>query len=309
MRTIKIATRASKLALTQSNYVADLIRGISEGVQVELVEISTKGDRDKSEFLYKGSSVGYFTSEVENALLDGRGDVAVHSLKDLPTAITEGLVVAAIPTRESVADVIVAGNNVKSLADLPAGATVGTSSLRRIAQLQHMRKDLKSVPLRGNVETRVGKVASGDVDAIIIAHAGLNRLGLADNISVVLPPEKFVPAPAQGALAIQTRSDDTEIVNIISQLDDADARVTAETERHILAAMHGGCSIPLGAYSHVDGDTMTIHAVVSDPDGTRYIECTETCPVSEAKQTAEKLVEQLFAAGAKDILDSIRVED
>ncbi|HEG43003.1 MAG TPA: hydroxymethylbilane synthase [Phycisphaerales bacterium] len=308
MRTIRIATRASKLALTQSNYVADLIRGVSGEVEVELVRISTKGDRDKSEFLYKGSSVGYFTSEVENALLDGRGDVAVHSLKDLPTAITEGLVVAAIPTRESVADVIVAGDSVKSVADLAAGATVGTSSLRRIAQLQHMRNDLKSVPLRGNVETRVGKVASGEVDAIIIAHAGLNRLGLSDNISVVLSPDEFVPAPAQGALAIQTRSDDSEILKIISQLDDAEARLTAETERHILAAMHGGCSIPLGAYSHIDGDVMTICAVISDPEGERYIKRVESCPVSEAKATAEKLVEQLFEAGAQQILDGIRKE-
>jgi len=169
-----------------------------------------------------------------------------------------------------------------------------------------MRKDLKSVSLRGNVETRVGKVASGDVDAIIIAHAGLNRLGLSDNISVVLSPDEFVPAPGQGALAIQTRRDDAEIIKMISQLDDAAARETAETERHILAAMHGGCSIPLGAYSHIDGDMMTIFAVISDPEGGKYIKRTASCPVSDSKQAAEKLVEQLFEAGAQQILDNIR---
>jgi hydroxymethylbilane synthase len=306
MKTIRIATRASKLALTQSEYTAARIRKINPDVEVELVHISTKGDRDQSDFLYKGSSIGYFTSEVENALLDGRGDVAVHSLKDLPTAITEGLIVAAMPERELVCDALVAGKGITSIADLPPNATVGTSSLRRIAQLKHMRSDLNCQPLRGNVETRVGKVASGEVDAIIIAQAGLNRLGLADNISAVLAADEFVPCPAQGALAIQCRADDEEVLQILSQLDDPNTRLTAETERHILAAMHGGCSIPLGAHAKVEGDTMTIYTVISDPDATQYIYRKATCPVSEAKQTAEKLVKELFEAGAQKILDSIR---
>ncbi|MCK5565195.1 MAG: hydroxymethylbilane synthase, partial [Planctomycetes bacterium] len=175
MRTIRIATRASKLALTQSNHIASRLRDFSDNIAVQIVEISTKGDRDRSEFLYKAGTIGFFTSEVENALLDGRADLAVHSLKDLPTAIREGLIVAAIPVREDVADALISNKKSDSIEDLPAGATIGTSSLRRIAQLKRIRPDLDCQSLRGNVETRVEKVESGQIDAIIIAAAGLNR--------------------------------------------------------------------------------------------------------------------------------------
>jgi len=210
MNSIRIATRGSKLAITQSEYVSALLRDLCPDVEITLVQITTKGDKDKTDFLYKAESIGFFTSEVEKALLEDRADLAVHSLKDLPTAITPGLVVAAIPKRQSVADALVFSGPVTSLEDLPKGATIGTSSLRRIAQLKHIRSDLNCVPLRGNVETRVNKVITGQVDGIIIACAGLNRLGLSENISMILPPEKFMPAPAQGALAIQIRSDDNK---------------------------------------------------------------------------------------------------
>jgi len=313
MRPIRIASRGSKLALAQSNYIRGLIENLDRSVEVSIVEVSTKGDRDRSDFLYKSDSVGYFTSEVENALLDGRADLAVHSLKDLPTAYTKGLVVAAIPKRQSVADCLVARNRAACLADLPAGATVGTSSVRRIAQVRHLRSDLKCVPLRGNVETRLSKVAGGIVDAAIVACAGLNRLGLAEKISGILPPREFLPAPAQGALAVQIRGpgagpDGTELAELVSKLDHKEARITAEAERHILASMHGGCSIPLGVYSEINTGNISIDAMISDLEGAKYIKRSITAPLDQALTAAEQLAWELLTAGGQEILDRIRTE-
>ena len=306
MKPIRIASRASKLALIQANHIRQLLTGICPEIEISIVEVSTKGDRDKSDFLYKSDSIGFFTSEVENAILDGRADLAVHSLKDLPTAITPGLVIAAIPKRENVADALVTSIQVTGINDLPADATVGTSSLRRIAQLHHFRKDLKTVPLRGNVETRVRKVSTGQIDAAVLACAGLNRLGLTDKISAILPPEKFLPAPAQGALAVQLRADDSELLELTSQLDDKLSRITAEAERYLLAVLQGGCSIPLGVYSHIQNDTITIDAVVCDIEGEEYIKLSKTAPVAQAKKIAENLANQLLDAGARQILEQIR---
>ena len=306
MRPLKIASRASKLALVQSNYICNLLKNLSSNIEISIVEISTKGDRDKSDFLYKTDSMGFFTSEVENAILDGWADIAVHSLKDLPTACTEGLVVAAIPKRESVADALIASSQVASIAALPAGATVGTSSLRRIAQLRKLRDDIKCVPLRGNVETRVSKVATGKVDAVVIACAGLNRLGMADKISAILPPQEFLPAPAQGALAVQIRTDDNELSELVSKLDDKKSRIAVEAERAILSSMHGGCSIPLGVYSQISGDNITIDAVISDAEGVKYIKRSITGHINQANVFAEKLAQELLTAGGREILDQIR---
>jgi len=306
MRPLKIASRASKLALVQSNYICNLLKNLSSNIEISIVEISTKGDRDKSDFLYKTNSMGFFTSEVENALLDGRADLAVHSLKDLPTACTEGLVVAAIPKRESVADALIASSQATSIAALPAGATVGTSSLRRIAQLRKLRDDINCVPLRGNVETRVSKVATGKVDAAVIACAGLNRLGLDDKISAILPPHEFLPAPAQGALAVQIRTDDNELSELVSKLDDKNSRIAVEAERAILSSMHGGCSIPLGVYSQISGDNITIDAVISDVEGVKYIKRSITGHINQANVFAEKLAQELLTAGGREILDQIR---
>jgi len=313
MRLIRIASRGSKLALAQSNYIRGLLENLDRGVEVSIVEVSTKGDRDRSEFLYKSDSVGYFTSEVENALLDGRADLAVHSLKDLPTAYTKGLAVAAIPKRQSVADALVARGRAACLADLPVGATVGTSSVRRIAQVRHLRSDLKCVPLRGNVETRLSKVAAGMVDAAIVACAGLNRLGLAGKITGILPPREFLPAPAQGALAVQIRVPgagpaDIELAELASKLDDREARITAQAERHILASMHGGCSIPLGVYSEIDGGRITIDAAILDLEGSRCVRRSVTAGVNQALSCAEQLAQELLAAGGQEILDQIRAE-
>lgn len=308
MKQIRIATRASRLALWQSNYVKGLLEEIDPEIDVTLVQISTEGDRDTSDFLYKSQSMGFFTSEVESALLDGRADMAVHSFKDLPTATADALTVVAIPKRESVADALVASGDVKSITDLPAGATVGTSSLRRIGQLKQIRSDLNCQPLRGNVETRVAKVESGEVDAIIIAQAGLNRLGLDDKISAVLDPAEFPTAPAQGALAIQIRKDDPELAQLVTQLDHQPTRISALAERRILAAMHGGCSIPLGVYSKIDGDTITLKAVVTDPDSDEVFTRTASGKVDDANKLADSLASELLESGAAEIIEKVRAE-
>lgn len=306
MKQIRIATRASRLALWQSNYVKGLLEELDPEVDVTLVEISTKGDRDNSDFLYKSQSMGFFTSEVESALLDGRADLAVHSFKDLPTATADALTVAAIPKRESVADALVASGDVKSIGDLPAGASVGTSSLRRIGQLKQIRSDLDCQPLRGNVETRVGKVESGEMDAIIIAEAGLNRLGLDGKISAVLDPEEFPTAPAQGALAIQIRKDEPELAEIAGQLDDKTTRIAALTERRILAAMHGGCSIPLGVYSKIEGGRITLKATISDPDSSEFFSHSASGKLEDANKLADGLAVELLESGAAEILEKVR---
>jgi hydroxymethylbilane synthase len=306
MKSIRIATRGSKLAMTQSNYVKSLLQELDPELEITLEQISTKGDRDKSDFLYKTESVGFFTSEVENALLDGRADLAVHSLKDLPTAITEGLIVAANPKREMVADAMVTNIDVSSLADLPAGATVGTSSLRRIAQVKHINPSLECVPLRGNVETRVRKVREGQIDAAIIACAGLNRMDMSDVISAALDPEEFIPAPGQGALAIQVRADDEELNELVAKLDDKETRIRVETERAILAEMHGGCSIPLGVHSMIENDTITLIAVIAEESGEKYLRLTKQAPIAGAIALAKEMAAELLASGAREILDSIR---
>ena len=305
MKKIRIATRASKLALAQTNQVIDLLRSVLPDAAVSVVEISTKGDRNKSDFLYEVGSVGFFTSEIEKSLLDGRADIAVHSLKDLPTTITKGLVISAIPEREKVNDVIVTSGKIASIDDLPKSATVGTSSVRRITQMKLMRPDLDCRPLRGNVETRIRKVQEGRVDAIVIAEAGVNRLGLSDKISLVLPPEEFVPAPGQGALAIQTRQDDTELCKLVAGLEDSTAGITAQTERRILAGLHGGCSIPLGVYSFIADDRLHIHAILCNLMATKTIRKNVSCTIAKAAETADAIAQEILDEGGREILEEI----
>lgn len=304
MRHIRIASRASKLALIQSSEVLKLLQRIRPDIECSFVNVSTKGDHDKTDFLYKSGSIGFFTTEVEKALLENRADLAVHSYKDLPTALTDGLLIAAVPRRESSADALVSMEEIDSIDDLPAGATIGTSSLRRIAQLRRLRDDIKCVPMRGNVETRVRKVTQGEVSAIVVACAGLNRLGLGDKISFCFDPKKFIPAPAQGALAVQVRSDDKKLAELVSRIDNKNSRIAVETERFILQAMHGGCSIPLGVYSEIQGDTITLDAIICDVEGKNYVKRSITVPLDEAKPAAEKLAKELLSSGGQKILES-----
>ena len=306
MKRIRISSRASKLALIQTDLVRKLLESLSPGIQCSVVRVTTKGDLNKSDFLYQVESKGLFTSEVENALLEGRADLAVHSLKDLPTQPREGLVVAAIPKRESPADALVAREKIMSIEDLPRGSTVGTSSLRRIAQLKLRRDDLECIPLRGNVETRIRKVKEGRVDAIIVACAGLNRLGLSDTISAVLPPKEFIPSPAQGALAVQIRTDDKELAELVMQIDDKNSRIAVETERLVLEALHGGCSIPLGVFSEIHDTTITTHSILCGLDGKKYTKRSITSTTNQAKIGAVELARQLSADGGEEILAKIR---
>jgi hydroxymethylbilane synthase len=306
MKLIRIASRGSKLALAQTNLVRKFLENIAPDIQCSIIQITTQGDRDKSEFLYQSQSRGLFTSEVENALLDGRADLAVHSLKDLPTQPREDLVIAAIPKRESPADALVTRDRITSINDLPYGTTIGTSSLRRIAQLKLQRDDIRCLPLRGNVETRIRKVKEGQISAIVIACAGLNRLGLADNISAILPPEDFIPAPAQGALAVQIRFDNTKLAEIVTQIDDKNSRIAVETERLVLEVLHGGCSIPLGVYSQIEDRKITTNAILCDLDGIRHIRRSTTSTIEQAKTSAKKLAQQLLINGGEEILSKIR---
>ena len=306
MRQIRIASRASSLALIQTEYIRTQLLSKNPELEISIVKVSTKGDRDKTDFLYKSSSIGFFTAEIEKYLLEDKTDIAVHSLKDLPTASSEGLFVAAIPKRESPADALVASAGVKSISDLPTGSKVGTSSLRRIVQLKHIRQDLECIPLRGNVETRVNKVIDGRIEAAILACARLHRLKLDERISAILPPSDFIPAPGQGALAVQIRKSDNELYNLVCQLDDRNTRIAVEVEREILAAMQGGCSIPLGVNAQIDGQTLTINAVISDLEAKKYIKLSKTGSVSEASTLTKIVVDELLKNGAREILNQIK---
>jgi hydroxymethylbilane synthase len=305
-RKVRIATRGSKLALAQADIVRRSLERASGSLEFSIVKISTKGDRDKSDFLYKSESVGFFTSEVENAILSGRADVAVHSLKDLPTAGSQELLIAAVMKREEAADALVASGRAASIEELPVGAVIGTSSLRRIAQLKHLRTDLQCVPLRGNVETRVRKALSGEVDAAIVACAGLNRLGLSDRISAVLDPEKFLTAPGQGALAVQIRADDAELCRLVCDLDDEPTRIATEAERSVLAAMRGGCSIPLGVYARITDERVVMDAMIADVGGKNLIRRCSSSALDDGHRCAVKLAEELLEAGGREILERIR---
>ena len=306
MKSITIATRASKLALIQTNLVMQLLESACPDIKCSIREITTKGDRDKSDFLYKANSTGFFTTEVENALLDGKADLAVHSLKDLPTENRQGLTIAAIPKRERANDVLITNCKINSINDLPSGITIGTSSLRRIAQLKRLRDDIECAALRGNIETRLRKVREKQVDAIVIAYAGLSRLNLCNEISLILPVDDFIPAPAQGALAIQIRDDDTELAQIACRLDDKNTRIAVENERAVLKALHGGCSIPLGVYCQVINEQIKTNAMLCDIDGKRYVRQSIISPVNESEISAQRLAKELLSNGGQDILTEIK---
>ncbi|MFH1616214.1 MAG: hydroxymethylbilane synthase [Planctomycetota bacterium] len=305
MKSITIATRKSRLAVVQSEYAGDLLKKLCPDVRISLLGVLTRGDRDRSDFLQESASAGFFTSEVEKALLRGEADLAVHSFKDLPTALTDGLCIAAVPPRESPCDALVCSCRASSIAELPAGTTVGTSSLRRIAQVKHLRADLTCVPLRGNVETRVKKVSTGQIEAIIVAKAGLDRLGLSEKISAILPCEHFLPAPAQGALALQIRADNKELAQLVEKLDHKPSRITAEVERCILASVQGGCSVPLGAYAKIENEQMTITAMICDEQGSNFIKRSKTVSVKEAMAGAAQLACELLDSGGERIIAAI----
>ena len=263
-RPLRIGTRASKLARWQSDWVAAELTKL--GAQVEIVEITTRGDVEQLGPVGSIGTQGVFTKEIQAAVLSGDVDLAVHSLKDLPTEQVAGLVLAATPPRENVADALVT-NIATSLAELPAGARVGTGSLRRRAQILHLRPALHVAGIRGNVDTRLRKLDDGEFDAIILAAAGLTRLGLAGRITELLEAPRMLPAPGQGSLALECRADDVATLEIVGRLNDPATRLGIVAERAVLAALHGGCSAPIAAWGRVEGRLLLVDGLVASLDG------------------------------------------
>ena len=291
------------MAIAQSNHVIATLKKIHPDLEIRIKEISTTGDKDRRTALWTLKETGFFTSQVEDTLTAHEADFAVHSFKDLPTAQRDGLTIGAVFDRNFVEDCLVAKGPVDSIDQLPKDAKIGTSSLRRAAQLKHLRRDLKPMPIRGNVPTRLRKLDTDEFDAILLARAGLERLGLADRISFIFDPAIFIPAPAQGALGIQTRADDAETNEIIATIDDQNARTTTAAERKILTTMQCGCHAPVGAYAEIDGGKIHIQAFISDLQGENFISREISGPADDAETLAEKIAKELLNAGGKDILE------
>ncbi len=299
---LKIGTRGSHLARWQANWVADQLQQAHPDLTVELVEIKTRGDRDRNSPLSLIGGSGLFTKEIQRALLDRTVDVAVHSLKDLPTQPVEGLILGAVPPRENVADALIAPIG-RTLAGLRSGAKVGTGSLRRKAQLLHSKPDLIVVDIRGNVETRLNKALSGELDGVVLAEAGLKRLGLNHHITERLGPPMFLPAVGQGALGIECRADDTATFARLLSLDHPPTHRAVVAERRVLADLEGGCMIPLAAFAQETFEGLHLQAYVLDPEGreriTAYATGTTDCDPNDLGQ---KVAESLILQGAAQLI-------
>ncbi|OHB63118.1 MAG: hydroxymethylbilane synthase [Planctomycetes bacterium RBG_13_50_24] len=305
MKSLTVATRGGALAIAQTEHVIATLKKFHPGLKIRIEEITTKGDKDRRTALWTLKETGFFTSQVEDALIAHEADFAVHSFKDLPTAQREGLAIGAVFDRNFVEDCLVSVSPVESIDQLPANAKIGTSSLRRAAQLKHLRADLEPTPIRGNVHTRLRKLDMGQFDAILLARAGLERLGLAGKISFVFDPSVFIPAPAQGALGIQTRADDDETNEIIGAIDDENTRTTTAAERKILTTMQCGCHAPVGAYAEIADGEFHIRAFISDLEGKNFIGRELAGPAEDAEKLAEKIAKELLKAGGKEILESL----
>lgn len=301
MKPLVIATRKSPLALWQASFVARALE--SFGRKVELLPLVTQGDRILDAPLSRVGGKGLFVKEIEEALLGGRADLAVHSLKDVPTKLPDGLVLGAILEREDPRDALCAPAH-RTLESLPAGARVGTSSLRRRAQLLALRPDLRVVEIRGNVGTRMSKL-EGEVDAVILAAAGLRRLGLEDRITEVIAPEALLPAVGQGALAVEIREGDDETAALVRRLEHADTRDAVRAERALLARLEGGCQIPLAAHAEVEGDRLRLRARVGRVDGSLLLEAEGEGTRAEAEAIGVRAAEELLVRGADEILASL----
>jgi len=304
-RPFRIATRASRLALWQAEYVAGLLRSAAPHVEVEIVHVSTTGDRDQTGKLSSFGGLGVFTREVQKAVLDGTADIAVHSLKDLPTESAAGLFLAAVPAREETADALVLpapAARVDDLATLPHRARLGTGSLRRRAQILHHRPDLQMAEVRGNVETRLKKLDAGEFDALILAVAGLKRLELADRISLELSPPLMYPAVGQGALGIECRADDAETVEMLSKIDDVVTHSRVTAERALLAHLRAGCHAPVGAATRMEGAVVVLEGVVLSPDGSQRMFAERRDSTANAEALGRAVGERLLQQGAAGLI-------
>ncbi|CAI4032239.1 hydroxymethylbilane synthase [Nitrospira tepida] len=299
-----LGTRASKLALQQSRWVAEQVMNLNPGLRVELKEIRTSGDKILDVPLAKIGGKGLFVKEIEDALLARDIDFAVHSMKDVPTQLPDGLDIVCVPPREDPRDALIA-REVKRFEDLPCGATIGTSSLRRQAQLLHHRPDLVVEMLRGNLDTRLRKLREGLYDAIVLAAAGLKRLGWQEQVTQYLPVEISLPAIGQGALGIEARRDDAFVVSILARLEDAAARSAVTAERALLHRLEGGCQVPIAGHASLQGDRLRLAALVGRVDGSRLVHDQLEGPLSDASRIGAELAERLLRQGAREILDQI----
>jgi hydroxymethylbilane synthase len=298
---LRIGTRGSPLALWQANYVADRLRPLAGPRPVELVQIETSGDRVRDRPLSQIGGDGLFTKEIQRALLDRTADVAVHSLKDLPTLPVEGLVLAAVPPRGPAGDAFVSTRH-RSFDTLPRGARVGTSSLRRRAQALFRRPDLEMVNLRGNVETRLRKLDDEGLDAVVLAQAGLERLGLGGRITELLDRSWMLPAVGQGALGLECRADDAVTRGLLAPLDEGSTRAAVLAERAFLRGLGGGCLVPIGALGTVNGGALRLVGAVLSADGKSRVAGERTGRMEEAEAVGQGLAEELLGRGAREVL-------
>jgi hydroxymethylbilane synthase len=303
VRHLRIGTRGSQLAKWQAEYVRKQIFQAT-GVEGEIVIIKTSGDKLQQLPLTQIGGKGIFIKELEDALLEESVDLAVHSVKDIPTDVPSGLAFPAVCRREDVRDCLVSGNGA-TLASLRQGARIGTGSLRRQAQLRHIRPDLDVRDLRGNVDTRLRKVESGEYDAIMLAKAGLDRLGCAHRISETLSPEVCMPAVGQGAIAVECRASDAEAAQALEKLDDAETRTAIMAERALLSALQGGCQVPLGAWARIERGELVLEACVCSVDGVQYVKQRATAPPDQARELGGRMARLLIEAGAQSILEEV----
>jgi hydroxymethylbilane synthase len=303
-RRLRLGTRGSALAVAQATWVASRLHARFPELDVELVRIKTSGDRMQTRSLAEIGGKGLFVKEIEEALLAGGVDLAVHSMKDLPAVLAPGLGIAAVPAREQAGDVLIA-QRAASLRDLPAGARLGTSSLRRQAFVRHARADVEVVVFRGNVETRLAKWRAGDVDALVLAAAGLRRLGVDVPEARLLPQADMLPAIGQGALAVEARVDG-DWWPIAGAVDDADAAVEVTAERAFLRALGGDCTTPVAAHATAARDVVHLEAAIADPDGKRIVRDARSAPRDECENLGAALAEDLLARGGREILAQLR---
>ena len=301
---IRIGTRGSQLALWQAKWVQSRILSLEPDATVELITIKTVGDKILDVPLAKVGGKGLFVKEIEEAILDGRVDLAVHSMKDMPSEMPEGLVIGAVPEREMPLDVLLSREHHR-LSELPDGARIGTSSLRRAAQLLALRPDVHIVPLRGNLDTRIRKLDTEDLDAIVLAAAGVRRLGLQDRITEYLDVQRMVPAVGQGALCIESRDDDDVLRPILKAMEDRDTRITVTAERAFLSRLEGGCQVPIAGHGILETDRLHVTGLVADLEGKTVIRESLEGPPEDAERIGTELADMLLSKGAKEILDKL----
>ncbi len=302
--TIKIGTRGSQLALWQANWVKDEIELQFPDTRVDIIKIKTTGDKIVDRPLAMVGGKGLFVKEIEKALLDGDIDIAVHSMKDMPGDLPDGLCIGAIPQREDPRDVLVTRNN-QTLMELPPGAKIGTSSLRRASQIRYARPDLAISSIRGNLGTRLGKLDKGDFDAIVLAAAGIIRLGMKEQITQYLEPDTMLPAVGQGALCIETRQNDANMAPFLAMLDHRETRIPVLAERAFLRKLEGSCHIPVACFGIVQAQEIILTGLVASEDGTRMVKETSRGPVASAEAIGTSLANILLDRGAAHILENL----